>query len=65
MKGLSKEVKSAIIIGVTHATQPIFSYNYGAQKYRRIRQLFLTAALTTIVIGAIGSIISLRRFLDV
>ncbi|MBR0106579.1 MAG: polysaccharide biosynthesis C-terminal domain-containing protein, partial [Lachnospiraceae bacterium] len=48
---------TAIIIGVTHATQPIFSYNYGAQKYRRIRQLFLTAALTTIVIGAIGTVI--------
>ena len=48
---------TAVIIGVTHATQPIFSYNYGAQKYRRIRQLFFMAALTTVIIGAIGAVV--------
>ncbi len=48
---------TAVIIGVTHATQPIFSYNYGAGKFRRIRQLFFTAAFTAIIIGVIGCLI--------
>ena len=48
---------TAFIIGVTSATQPIFSYNYGAGKFDRERKLFFTAAITAVIIGIIGDVI--------
>lgn len=44
---------TSIIIGLINGAQPICSYNYGAQKYSRVRQttrLFLKAAVTISVI---------------
>lgn len=44
---------TSIIIGLINGAQPICSYNYGAQKYNRVRQttrLFLKAAVTISVI---------------
>ena len=32
---------TAIILGITHASQPIFSYNFGAKKYDRVAELMI------------------------
>lgn len=44
----------SMIIGITNATQPIFAYNFGAKKYKRVSELIKKAALTTIVFGLVG-----------
>ena len=51
------QIMMAFIMGVTTSTQPIFSYNYGAAKYNRIRELILKTGLVTFTIGVIGCFI--------
>ena len=44
---------TALIIGLINGAQPICSYNYGAKKYKRVRQtvrLFMTAAVIISVV---------------
>ena len=43
-----------IIIGLGQGSQPIESFNYGAQQYRRVRQTYFMAAGTGAVIGVIS-----------
>ena len=45
---------TAIILGITHASQPIFSYNFGAKKYDRVAELMIKGVLATFVVGLIG-----------
>ena len=47
----------AFIMGITTSTQPIFSYNYGAAKYGRIRELIKKTAVSTFVVGVICCLI--------
>lgn len=44
----------SIIIGISNATQPIISYNYGAKLYARIRELLFKAGAVTLIVGIVG-----------
>ncbi|MFR5601996.1 MAG: MATE family efflux transporter [Lachnospiraceae bacterium] len=53
-----REVISMPVTGVTHSSQPILGYNYGAGEYKRIRQAIafisaVTIAYTTIMWGLV------------
>ena len=48
------QIMMAFIMGITTSIQPIFSYNYGAAKYARIRELIKKTAIVTFTIGVIG-----------
>lgn len=45
-----------ILIGISQGTQPIVSYNYGAEKYNRVKEVYLLAI-------KVGGIISVATFL--
>ena len=47
----------AVIMGITTSTQPIFSYNYGAGKYARIRELIKKTGIVTFLVGVVGCFI--------
>lgn len=42
--------------GLMQGAQPIMSYNYGAKNYTRVRQTFIVAFKTCMVVGALASI---------
>ncbi len=44
----------ALIMGTTIGAQPIFSYNYGARNYRRVRQLAIITLITTSIMSVCG-----------
>jgi len=46
----------SVIIGISQGTQPILSFNYGAKKYDRVKEAFLSAAKA-------GALVSLFAFL--
>ncbi len=50
------QVFFAIIIGIAQGTQPIESYNYGARKYKRVKDAYRLAIVT-------GGILSIVAFL--
>lgn len=41
-----------LVVGIVLGCQPIIGYNIGAKKYRRVKQLYRSILLCTIVIGA-------------
>lgn len=51
------QIMMSIIIGITSGSQPIFSYNYGAQKFKRVRQLVKTALVVCVFIGLCGTLV--------
>ena len=46
-----------IVVGLILGAQPILGYNYGAQKYDRVKQTYKTVLTVTIVIGLISTLI--------
>lgn len=44
----------SVVLGICTATQPIFGYNYGANKIKRVVELFKKTAIVTTIIGIIG-----------
>ena len=48
------QVFFSIIIGISQGLQPIVSYNYGAEKYERVKTGYLLAAKTGLVISVIA-----------
>ena len=44
----------SIIVGISQGVQPIIGFNYGAQKYDRVRQAYLLAIKWNFVISAVG-----------
>lgn len=48
------QIMMSVIIGITNATQPIFSFNFGACRYDRVRELVKKTAITTFVVGCAG-----------
>lgn len=46
-----------IVVGVIIGAQPILGYNYGAKNYDRVKEVFKTVLLTTIIIGIISTLI--------
>ncbi|MCC8150223.1 MAG: MATE family efflux transporter [Lachnospiraceae bacterium] len=51
----------SVIIGLAQGAQPIESFNYGAKKYRRVREAYLTALVFGLVIS-LASFIFFRLF---
>jgi len=51
------QIMMSFIMGITTSTQPIFSYNYGARKYARIRELIKKTGMVTFTVGVIGCFI--------
>ncbi len=48
------QIMMSVIIGITNATQPIFSFNFGAALYSRVRELVKKTAITTFIVGCAG-----------
>lgn len=46
----------SITIGISQGLQPIISFNYGAQKYSRVKEAYLKAAISATVISTIAFI---------
>lgn len=44
----------SLIMGISTGSQPLFSFNYGAQKFQRVKQLVKTALTACVTIGFIG-----------
>ena len=47
----------SLVTGIVLGGQPIFGYNYGAKKYDRIRKTYKIVLISTLVIGAISTLI--------
>ena len=48
---------SGIIIGITQGFQPIISFNYGAENYRRVKETFFRAFIIAFIVSIINFII--------
>lgn len=48
------QIVFAIIIGIGQGTQPIESYNYGAKKYKRVKEAYKLAVVTCAVISVVA-----------
>lgn len=44
----------AVVIGLSQGAQPIFSFNYGARKYKRVREAYLKAAGISTIIAVVA-----------
>lgn len=44
----------AFVIGIAQGTQPILGYNYGAKKYRRVRQALLQALMAATAVSILA-----------
>ncbi len=44
----------AVIIGIAQGVQPIIGFNYGAEKYKRVREAYLLAIRWNLIVSAIG-----------
>lgn len=44
----------AVIIGISQGVQPIIGFNYGAEKYKRVREAYLLAVRWNLIVSAIG-----------
>ncbi len=47
---------NSIAIGLGAGSQPVIGYNYGAQKYDRVKNLYKYLTIITLCVGAIGTI---------
>lgn len=50
------QIMTSIILGITTGSQPIYSYNYGARLYGRVRSLVKSSIIITTIVGAIGTV---------
>lgn len=50
-------IMMALILGTSIGAQPIFSFNYGAGNFARVKQLIRICLITTIVIGIAGTLV--------
>lgn len=48
------QVYFSFVIGLSQGLQPIVSYNYGAQKYRRVKEAYLKSAVVGLVISVLA-----------
>ncbi len=44
----------AVIIGISQGVQPIIGFNYGAEKYKRVREAYLLAIRWNLIVSAVG-----------
>lgn len=57
--GIVSKVNSlmmSVVMGISIGSQPIFSFNYGARKFERVKQLVKTALIFCLTIGFIGTL---------
>lgn len=47
----------SIVIGIAVGAQPILGYNYGAQKYDRVKQTLRQIILCTLVVGVVATLL--------
>ena len=48
------QIMMSIILGICSATQPLFGFNYGANKIKRVKSIFKITTVATLIIGLIG-----------
>ncbi len=46
-----------LVVGVALGCQPVFGYNYGAKKYRRVKEAYRKVMLVTIFVGIAATLI--------
>lgn len=46
-----------IVVGIILGAQPILGYNYGAKKYKRVKETFKISLITTIIVGIIALLV--------
>ncbi len=46
-----------IVVGIALGSQPILSYNMGAKKYKRVKEVYLKTCASAIIIGSISTLI--------
>ncbi len=46
-----------IVVGIVLGGQPIFGYNYGAQKWDRVRKTYRIVLITTLIVGLASTLI--------
>ena len=46
-----------IVVGIVLGGQPIFGYNYGAEKWERVRKTYRLVLITTIAVGFVATLI--------
>ena len=46
-----------IVVGIVLGGQPIFGYNYGAEKWERVRKTYRLVLITTIAVGLVATLI--------
>mgnify|MGYP004637380825 CR=1 FL=1 len=51
------QIVNSIIIGIAAGSQPIFGYNYGAQKYDRVKETLKKILFISIIIAVISTIL--------
>lgn len=51
------QIMMSIVLGISASTQPLFGFNYGAEKYQRVKDIFKYAAIAGTIIGIIGCIV--------
>ncbi len=51
------QILNSIIIGIAAGTQPIIGYNYGAEKYNRVKQTIKTVLGLSVIISTIAFIL--------
>ena len=44
----------SIFVGMSQGSQPIIGFNYGAGKFKRVRQTYITACVATVAISMLG-----------
>ena len=47
----------SVVIGVAAGAQPILGYNYGAQKYDRVRKTWQYVLISSVIVGVIATIL--------
>ena len=50
-------IMTSFVIGIGIATQPVFGYNYGAEKYDRVKKMLYAAMGVTTAVGVAGFMI--------
>ena len=51
------QIITSVVVGIGVGAQPIIGYNYGAQKYDRVKKAYTISLITAIIVTAIATLI--------
>jgi len=51
------QIITSVVVGIAVGAQPIVGYNYGAQKYDRVKKAYIISLRTSIIVTAIATVI--------